>query len=322
MPEGPEVRRYALQLADALENQPLLQLAARTREARNWLERHPDALQNCRVEQIRSHGKHLYGLFESGVGFDSHLMMWGRWAIYPGDTLVERDRRERARIVTPNATAILLSAPVFDIFEGEPYAQIENLANLGPDILPYHGPFDRAEWESRLKQEENLEREIGAVLLDQRVNAGIGNYLRADILFFCQLDPWKRVSELSREEIDCLATEIPRVAQRALLDRGTTVPAELRQRMLSDPAFSYGEEIREFGTRHAVFRRTNLPCVVCGTTIKQTKQVVYRTPDGDDENELGNEKARIIYFCPHCQGVDPDRFAPKRAPRKTKSAAN
>jgi formamidopyrimidine-DNA glycosylase len=322
MPEGPEVRRYATQLAGALENQPVLQLSARTREARAWLESHPDALQNCCVEQIRSHGKHLYGTLESGVGFHSHLMMWGRWFIHPGDALVERDRRERARIVTPNAIAILFSAPVFDIFEGDPYEQIENLATLGPDILPYSGTFDRAEWERRLKQTENLEREIGAVLLDQRVCAGVGNYLRADMLFFCRIDPWKRVSDLSPAEIDCLAAEMPRVARRAFEGEGTSVPPEMRQRMLTDPSLSYGEEIREYGARHAVFRRTNLPCLVCGTPIKQKQQVVYRTPDGDDVNEPVDEKARIIYFCPQCQGVDPERFAPKKTTRKTKSAAN
>lgn len=316
MPEGPEVRRYATQLASALENQPVLQLAARTRDAKAWLESHPDAFEGCRVQQIRSHGKHLYGTFESGLGFHSHLMMWGRWFVHPGDSLVERDRRERARIVTPDAIAILFSAPVFGIFEGDPYEQVENLATLGPDILPYEGPFNRTEWETRLKREENLEREIGAVLLDQRVSAGVGNYLRADILFFCGLDPWKKVGDLTTADLDCLATQMPQVARRAFEGEGTSVPVEMRQRMLTEPALSYGEEIREYGARHAVFRRTNLPCLVCGAPIKQKQQVVYRTPDGDDENEPGDEKARTIYFCPECQGVDMERFTPKKAARK------
>ena len=48
----------------------------------------------------------------------------------------------------PAAIAILFSAPVFEIFEGNPYEKIENLATLGPDILPYDGPFDAANWQT------------------------------------------------------------------------------------------------------------------------------------------------------------------------------
>ncbi|RYG64120.1 hypothetical protein EON80_19840 [bacterium] len=308
MPEGPEVRRYATQLASALENQPILSVTARTKGARSFLLDHSAALEGRRVECIRSHGKHLYGVFEGGIGFHSHLMMWGRWAVHPGAELVEVDRRERARITTPNAIAILMSAPIFEMFEGDPYEQVENLATLGPDVLPYDGHFQREEWESRLDLPENLDREIGAVLLDQRVCAGIGNYLRAEILFFCGIDPWTKVSELAPQQLDCLSREIPLVSSRAYAEKGVSVTPEMRERLLSDASLAYGQTIREYGARHAVFRRTNLPCLQCGGPIKQKQQVIYRTPDGDLENEPENEKARTIYFCPVCQGIDMNRF--------------
>lgn len=318
MPEGPEVRRYAVQLANALEGETLRHVAARTKSAKAWLQAHPDALIGKRIERIASHGKHLFGQIEGGFGFHSHLMMWGRWWVHSDDALVETDRRERARLETPSAIAVLFSAPVFELFEGDPYEQIENLATLGPDILPYTGDFDASEWRRRLSREENREREIGAVLLDQRVSAGVGNYLRADILFFCGLDPWKRVGALSEGEIEALAHEMPRVARRAFALEGVSVPPEMRERLLSDATLSYGEQIREYGARHAVFRRTNLPCLTCGGPIKQKQQVVYRTPDGDDENEPGDEKARTIYFCPTCQKVDMESLAAPRKKRVTK----
>ncbi len=320
MPEGPEVRRYAVQLANALENQPVTHLSARTRDAKAFLSEHPDLFPGRIIERIRSHGKHLFGVFEGEIGFHSHLMMWGRWSVYGGGETIEIDRRERARIETPAAIAILLSAPVFEIFQGEPYQKIENLRTLGPDILPYDGPFDAALWRKRLLSEENLEREIGAVLLDQRISAGIGNYLRADILFFCRIDPYKRVGELSSAELAALSEEIPRVARRAFEGEGVSVPPALRERLLSDTSLSYGAQIREYGARHAVFRRTNLPCLVCETPVKQKKQVVYRTPDGDDENEPGDERARIIYFCPNCQNVDMARFERVKKPRSKRAA--
>ena len=315
MPEGPEVRRYAQQLANALDGQEIIALTTRMKDAKKWLLEHPNTIVGRKILQIRSHGKHLFGILEGEIGFHSHLMMWGRWFVHAPDENPEVDRRERPRIVTPNATAILFSAPLYGLFEGNPYQKVENLATLGPDILPYEGEFDRAEFVRRLMLPENLEREIGAVTLDQRVAAGLGNYLRADLLFFCKIDPWKTVSQLSSDEIAWLCEQIPLIAKRALAQAGVSASDEMRERLLSDNSLSYGDEIREFGARHAVFRRTNLPCLTCGNPIKQKQQTIYRTRDGDDENEPESEKARTIYFCPQCQNVDLARFEKPKKPR-------
>jgi endonuclease-8 len=41
--------------------------------------------------------------------------------------------------------------------------------------------------------------------------------------------------------------------------------------MRTDPSLVY-QPGREYGTRHLVFRRTNLPCLLCGESIKQLRQ--------------------------------------------------
>ncbi len=223
-------------------------------------------------------------------------MMWGRWFVHPGDEVIELDKRERARIATNDAIAVLFSAPIFDIFAGEPYEQIENLATLGPDIIPYDGAFDAAEFSRRLL--EHPDREIGAALLDQRICAGIGNYIRAEVLFFCGVNPFTLIRDLTAADLDRLNQQIPLVGQRALTQPGVSVPAEMRARLLAENELSYGEEIREFAARHAVFRRTNLPCLNCGGKIRQKRQITLKA---EDENE--KDKSRIIYFCPNCQNV-------------------
>ena len=296
MPEGPEVRRYAQQLADVLDGGEILHFSARTKAAKAWLLEHVTALTGQKILEVRSHGKHLYGRIEGDYGFHSHLMMWGRWFVHPGDQIVEVDKRERARIATDNAIAVLFSAPIFDVFAGDPYEQIENLATLGPDIIPYDGTFDTAEFNRRLL--EHGDREIGAALLDQRICAGIGNYIRAEVLFFCQINPFTLIRDLSDTEVGCLNQQIPLVGQRALAEPGVSVPTEMRARLLAENELSYGEEIREFAARHAVFRRTNLPCLNCGEKIKQKRQTTLKTEDEDEK-----DKSRIIYFCPHCQNV-------------------
>ena len=295
MPEGPEVRRYAGQLHAGLAGQRIFALTARTRAARAWLAEHDGAFDGRRVERVCSRGKNLIGYVEGGYYFYSHLMMWGRWQVVTDPEPVPVDRRERARITVPEAQAILLSAPVFEVGQGDPFERVEYLASLGPDVLPYPGDtFDGAEFLKRLLAPEQRERAIGAVLLDQRVAAGIGNYLRAEMLFACRLDPFRRVADLNEDDLQCLLRTIPEIAARAYATGGVTVPDDQRERMRGDARLVYRPE-SEWGNRHFVFRRTNLPCLVCGDTIRQLRQVTYQ----DDEGE----RERIIYFCPTCQGT-------------------
>ena len=305
MPEGPEVRKYADALHAALSGRAIVSLQARTKEARKWLQDGEPQLIGRRIERVVSHGKHLIGYIEGDYFFHSHLMMWGRWQTF-GPTrgrrksksieLPAKDRRERARIVVEGAAAILLSAPIFNIGEGDPYEVIEILATLGPDALPYSNRFNRKEFLSRLLTTEHNDETIGAALLNQRIVAGLGNYLRAEILFNCKLNPWLTVAQLSRGNINCLLKTIPRLA-RAAYERGATAADEDRKRMASDPSLVYVAG-REYGTRHLVFRRTNLPCLRCGEKVRQLRQ---RTSQAEAD---GEERTRIVYFCAKCQRVE------------------
>lgn len=304
MPEGPEVRRFADSVSSALVGKPIVSLAARTRRAKSWLAEHPDLLTGRRIELVRSRGKYLIGWIEGGYYFYSHLMMWGRW-ITSVEEPIEIDRRERARIVVPDATAILYSAPIFELGMGNPLEQVEPLITLGPEILPYpeQGAFDWQSVRARLLTPENQERPIGAALLDQQILAGIGNYLRAEILFDCRLDPWQKVAALTADDLERLCNSIVLMAQRAYQTGGFTVSPEDKIRLDSDSSLVY-QLGSEFGTRHYVFRRTNLPCLRCGNIIRQIRQVTR----SDDEEE----KTRIIYFCPTCQNTKVELKKSKR----------
>lgn len=304
MPEGPEVRKYADALDEVLSGRVILSLEARTKEARKWLEHNERQFIGRRVERVVSHGKHLIGYISGGFFFHSHLMMWGRWQTFTiarrGKSktleLPEKERRERARIVVEGGAAILLSAPIFNVGQGDPYNEIEILATLGPDALPYRGRFDRREFQRRLFLPEHQDETIGAALLNQQIVAGLGNYLRAEILFNCKLNPWLIVRELTKRDVSCLTRSIPQLGRDAY-QRGATATDSDRERMASDPRLVY-QPGREYGTRHLVFRRTNLPCLRCGEAIRQLRQ---KTSQSDDEEA---ERTRIVYFCAQCQGVN------------------
>ena len=297
MPEGPEVRKYADALDSALRARLIITVEARTRDARHWLQEHGDYLVGRRVLRVVSHGKHLIGYIHGGFYFHSHLMMWGRWQTVTGEAPREKDRRERARIVVNSGAAILFSAPIFNVGKGDPYEQIDNLGSLGPDVLPYNRKFNKREFLRRLLAPGHVELTIGAALLYQRILAGLGNYLRAEVLFSCQINPWRMVSELTKKELECLSRTAPELSRRAY-EFSATASEEDRKRMSAEPTLVY-QPGREYGTRHLVFRRTNLPCLRCGERIKQLRQPTHNSP----ENENDEERTRIVYFCPRCQGV-------------------
>ena len=313
MPEGPEVRKYADALDAVLTGRVIKSLEARTREARAWLKANGSRLQGRRVNRVWSHGKHLLGLIDDGFFFHSHLMMWGRWQTFSPEPPVEKERRERARIVVEGGAAVLFSAPIFNVGEGNPYRLIQNLSSLGPDVLPYgnNSDFDELEFKRRLLLDKHLHITVGAALLNQRILAGLGNYLRAEVLFVCRLNPWREVGSLTKRDLRCLCKSIPSLARRAYEHSATASDAE-RDRMRADPSLVY-QPGREYGTRHLVFRRTNLPCLHCGETIKQLRQKTYmeETPANGDAQQTVNgeavateERTRIVYYCAKCQKVD------------------
>ncbi len=294
MPEGPEVRKYADAVDRVLSGRTIRSLEARTREARKWLETNGARLVGRRVLSVRSHGKHLVGQIDGGFYFHSHLMMWGRWLIFVPEPPADVDRRERARVIVDGGAAIMYSGPIFNVGEGDPRGRIEHLQTLGPDVLPYDHDFDSAEFRRRLQFPENRDLTIGAALLDQRIVAGLGNYLRAEVLFACGLNPWTKVGALKKREVTCLSRTAPALGLRSYLF-GATASDSDRERMNTDPSLVY-QQGREMGTRHLVFRRTNLPCLRCSSPIKQFRQTT--AVDGDED------RSRIVYYCPECQQVN------------------
>lgn len=315
MPEGPEVRKYADALEKVLAGRAVTSLQARTKDARAWLQENESCVLGKGIQRVVSHGKHLIGYIEGNFFFHSHLMMWGRWqTLGPTDPakgkrkqaeplqLPEKDRRERARIVVEGGAAILLSAPIFNVGEGDPYGKIENLATLGPDSLPYDRVFDHLEFQRRLHLPDYSDITIGSALLNQRIVAGLGNYLRAEILFACRLDPWRKVKDLTDQNLKCLTRTIPQLT-RSSYQRGATAGEAERKRMTLDSSLVY-QAGREYGTRHRVYRRTNLPCLRCGESVRQLRQKTNNREQSADEEE----RTRIVYFCAKCQKVKPEAF--------------
>ena len=184
MPEGPEVRRHADTLAAALVPHPLVSLTARTKAAKAWLAEHPGTSGRAagrerpvaRQEPGRADRRRLLLLLApDDVGPLARLRpQRGRWKPTGGSVPAS---------TSPRPTAILFSAPVFEVGAGRSVSDRRVPAARSartPCRIPGEGPFDAACFLARLHSAPHQERTIGAALLDQTILAGIGNYLRAE----------------------------------------------------------------------------------------------------------------------------------------------
>jgi endonuclease-8 len=230
MPEGDALHRAARSL------QPLVgeRVEVVTPHPRARVTRVAERLDGKRLLRVEAVGKNLLLRFEGGLVLRSHLRMSGRWQLLQrGDGA----RKGTPWLVLRGATneAVLWNGPVLELDES-------HVRRLGPDILA--DPPDLDAMVGKLRGADQASA-IGEALLDQRLVAGIGNLWRAEALWRAQVSPWRKLVDLSDDELRSVLTEAAQLMRRSL-DSG------LRKR--------------------SVYRQVGRPCPRCGMAIKSRGQ--------------------------------------------------
>jgi endonuclease-8 len=260
VPEGDTLHRVAGRLRPALEGAQVVRFsAARLRGRRPG--------RGVRVEGVEAKGKHLLIHFDDGLTLRTHLRMTGSWHLYrTGERWRESPGKARAVIEVDNGwVAVCFAAPVVETYDrGGPMPA--PLARLGPDLCEPDADLDAvvARWRSFATAED----EVGVLLLDQRIAAGIGNVYRSEALFACRLHPSTVAADLD----DTAVHQLYDVASR-----------QLRANLTTDRRRTAGDGL-------AVYGRPGRPCLRCGTPVRTRRQ---------------GEQSRSVYWCPACQPAPP-----------------
>jgi endonuclease-8 len=271
MPEGPEIRRAADRIAKAVCGRE----AEQVRFGLPKLARFGRELSGRRVLGVTSRGKALLTTFEGGRVVYSHNQLYGRWYVCAPGKPPKTARSLRFAIQTPERWALLYSASDIAVLDEDELCDHPFLARIGPDLLDASTTPSRIA--RRLDQPAFRGRALGGLLLDQGFLAGVGNYLRSEILFFAGLLPEHRPRDLTDEERAALAAAAREVTRRSYRTGGVTELSDL-----ANDAKTRGEPRRLY--RHAVFARAGEACRRCGEVIEQ-------------ETVAG----RRLYLCPGCQ---------------------
>jgi DNA-formamidopyrimidine glycosylase len=96
----------------------------------------------------------------------------------------------------------------------------KKLASLGPDVLE-DPPLSPEIYAERILLKPN--RTISEALMDQSCLSGVGNYLKAEILYRSGVSPHRGVVDLSAEEIIELWAETISASRESYLDRGASI---------------------------------------------------------------------------------------------------
>lgn len=267
MPEGPEIYRAAQQMHAAVTCQAIeLSLLHPALAPRS------KALKHATITRVQARSKAMLTEFSTGDVLYSHNQLYGQWRLHPlGEALLPR--QIRLVIKTQSHQAVLYSATDFAWLHAGREQHHPYIAKLGPEVLA--DGMTPAVLAQRLGMFPR--RNLATALLDQSVLAGLGNYLRADILFVARLSPLLRVGELSTAQVKNLAKLVHQLSWRSLTQDGVLLPM-LAYKKLRAQGHDYE------AARFYVFDREGAPCRVCRTPIART--------------DIGG---RGVFFCPECQ---------------------
>ena len=148
----------------------------------------------------------------------------------PLDELPETNRSLRLGLHTDEHSALLYSASDISVWPREKLSEHPFLRKLGPDIL--NQAVTPEVILQRLTSSQFRKRSLAALYLDQAFLAGMGNYLRSEILFFAGIYPDKKPADLSDEQINHLAEQTLQVTYRSYETGGYTTSISVSVRAL------------------------------------------------------------------------------------------
>lgn len=252
MSEGPEVKRTADKIANAILGKSIVDLWRTTIEHQLR-----EKIVGSKVSSVDTYGKNIVIRFSGGVFLrKSNSRSIENIPVRNKTTeSIQNDSRTRLILVTDTHVAVQYNGPILRFTEDNPLHH-ESITRLGPDALK--SKFDVEMAKERLKERESMK--LADLLLDQTFVAGIGNKYKSEILFLQKLWPFNPASSLSLFKQQRLLKSIREVLKAGYLNAGRTRPQH------------EGEPSNKWDYRHLVFRRANKPCWVCGTKIVMDRQ--------------------------------------------------
>ncbi|MFJ1597924.1 Fpg/Nei family DNA glycosylase [Streptomyces sp. NPDC088261] len=271
MPEGHTIHRLAEDHLDRFGGRPV-----RVSSPQGKFSDSAALLDGQVLDTVDAHGKHLFLGFGRTGWVHVHLGLFGKVAL--GDAPAPPPT-DTVRLRLASATAYMdLRGPTTCALITDPEKRAIH-DRLGPDPLRPGHDGEKA-W-ARISRSRTT---VAALLMDQKVIAGVGNVYRAEVLFRHGVDPYRPGKDLTRTEWDAIWADLVELMREGVRNNriDTVRPAHTPEAMGRPP------RVDDHGGEVYVYRRAALPCLLCGTEIRTAPLA-----------------ARNLFWCPRCQSGDP-----------------
>ncbi|WP_055586985.1 Fpg/Nei family DNA glycosylase [Peterkaempfera griseoplana] len=208
------------------------------------------------LQQTDAHGKHLF------LGFGEHGWIHVHLGLYGTVTFGEGPAPEpvgavRLRLEGDGGHADLRGPAACELITAAEKDALH--ARLGPDPLR-PGEDPQPAW----RRISRSRTSIAALLMDQKVLAGVGNVYRAEVLFRLGISPHRAGRDLTRAEWDALWSDLVGLMHLGVAaGRIDTVRDEHTPEAMGRPP-----RVDDHGGEVYVYRRTGMPCLVCGEPVR------------------------------------------------------
>lgn len=286
MPEGHTIHRLAADHRERFGGRTVRALSPQGRFAQGAA-----LIDGQELTAAEAHGKHLFLGFRppgapaavngpaagpaAGSGqrwVHIHLGLYGKVAFGSGPPPAPVGQI-RLRLIAPDGYADLRGPNTCELItRGE---KQELHLRLGPD--PLRADADPGRAYARIVRSA---APLAALLLDQKVLAGVGNVYRAEVLFRHGIDPYRPGRTLTRPEWDAIWSDLTGLLREGVrLGRIDTVRPEHTPRAMGRPP-----RVDDHGGEVYVYRRAHQRCHVCASEIRTAALL-----------------GRNLFWCPACQ---------------------
>lgn len=217
MPEGPEVRKMALDLAKIWSGKLLTEVNILSGR---YIKKPPTGLDifsgsmPTKVIGVGVHGKFLYAIL------DNEMFAWFTMGM-TGNFSKEKTKHARVEFVFQDFKMYYTDIRNFGTvkFVRGKHKMIEKLESLGPDLLAEDIPDE----EFVIRMEAKSKWPLCKALMEQSIVAGVGNYIKSDSLWLARLSPNRLVGDCSQDELINLKNCIRRVMLESFSSGGATI---------------------------------------------------------------------------------------------------
>lgn len=274
MPEGDNIFRMARTLNRALAGKPVTGFRSNYALLTRFSDDTP--LVGRTIERCESRGKWLLMHFSGRAILLTHMRMHGSWHIYRlGERWQPPTSEMRIVIETGDFVAVAFSVPVAEMHTPQSLASDPRIPADSSAMLSEG--FDSEAAVERLLSYADLE--LGEVLLNQSVLAGVGNVYKSEICFVTGLNPFRKIATLTPAQTE----QVVSVAQKQL---AANVLEDSADQVVTYRGGRRTTHASKAGQGLWVFGRARQPCRRCGESI---------------EVRLQGPGARATYWCPSCQ---------------------